>query len=106
MEIDKLIQETMKKVVEETINLLKSAGYEEGKCFEFSYTRILHKTNDKGNITIILADRISFVETGVPEPFYMVYQGDDYVSNCELTIDNLIDIYYAVKYDSILKLTD
>jgi len=106
MDIEKLIQETRKKLVEETINLLKSAGYKEGMRFEFSYTRILHKTNENGYITIILADIISFVETGVSEPFYMVYHGDDYVSNCELTIDSLIDIYYAVKYDSILKLTD
>lgn len=98
-----VIEDIKKNIVEETINLLKSVGYEEGNCFEFAYTRILHKTNDKGLINTILADKISFVETDVFEPFYMVSHGDNNASSHELTIDNLIAIYYAVENDAILE---
>ena len=85
-------------VVQETINLLKQLGAEEGQ--DVLLKDILFLYQRKGNTTeTVVCDRIAYGSRRGGQPFYIVSMDDNKMcqSSIFLSIDSLLTIYEAVR---------
>lgn len=98
--------ELRRVLVEQTIALMKMIGTEQGQTFTFGKTLILYQRKKNGLLETIIADRVSYIDSGIdsgiaPYLFTELCDGNDFLSFF-MSISNLQIIYDEV-YKAVRK---
>ena len=88
--------ELRKVLVEQTIALMKMIGTEEGQTFLFEKTLILYQRGKNKLMETIIADRISYNDSGSAPYFLTEFCDENYFCSFNMSISNLQIIYNEV----------
>lgn len=88
--------ELRKVLVEQTIALMKMIGTEQGQTFTFEKPLILYERKRNGSLETIIADRVSYSESGNAPSLLTELCDKHYYFSFFMSISNLQIIYNEV----------